>query len=101
MRLQKWSATWPGDMVWRFERHWVDNQHGARGETKTAAKAEGQSVWNLKQKLEQLKTDAARHPANELSSSYFGEPSAEQTAELVKIKTAVRELENRLGGVKA
>lgn len=96
-----WSANWKEEMIFRFERNWLDGEKRARGQIQQKQPGgEGQKksgdTWVLKQRLEQLKKRAQEHPANENSSSRWGEASAADQEDYQKLLDEIRKCEEQL-----
>ena len=97
-----WPRQWQEEMNRRFERDWVAGRPEARaGAPVTSAPKErrnGEGVWAVKQRLEQLKNAAAAHPANEASSAYCADVGPELTAEYERLQVSIRDCQKQLEG---
>lgn len=96
-RVQKFAPDWKAQMTWHFERDWVNGSAHARGVTLVVGRT--QSVWSLKQKLEQLEKAAAEHPANEASSAYMTDCSDEERADFDRLQQQIRDTQQQIAGI--
>ena len=94
---QFWPKNWRQELVWKFEMDWVQGHPKARGAL-AAVKKNGNGVWAVKQRLEQLKMRCAAHPANEASAAYCGDPSPALMAELENLQQEIRKCGRQLEG---
>ncbi|MBF8281288.1 MAG: hypothetical protein HW378_203 [Anaerolineales bacterium] len=90
-RVVGWPQDWRRAIVagWRCEfRGWLVGGQKKNG------------VWQLTQKIEALRREVARHPANETSAAWSGEPTMQEEDELALMRQTLTAVERELAGVK-
>ena len=92
-----WPKNWKEALVWKFELDWTQGHPKARGAL-AVVKKNGNGVWAVKQRLEQLKSRCATHPANEASAAYCGDPSPGLVAEFENLQQEIQKCSRQLEG---